>query len=688
MVPPRLHPLPLLLVLLGCGGVASDSKEGSLPSTDDAQDGDGDGVDAIEDCDDSDASIYPGATELCDGVDNDCDELTDEEDPDVQGMLVANVDEDGDGFGDPDRSREVCTIEPGVVDDDTDCDDTDPDRNPAATEIWYDGVDQDCSGGSDHDADADGEDADAHGGTDCDDGDSAISTAATETINGTDDDCNGLVDDGTTAYDDDGDGYSEDDGDCDDADASANPAASEVCGDGIDNDCSGGDAPCGLSGTYPVSDFGDEVYGPDVDNYVGFEVAVADFDGDGTDELMSAGGSFLAPAAYLWPDAPVGSEAADVDSWQLTYPSPYNGCNSGYGGPISPGDVNNDGYADLLASCSNGNSAVGATWLIHGPLTAGGAMGSLASGTTVGERISVTARLHALGDLNDDGFDDLAIGSHNWNYGSYADVGKMYIVYGPHSANLDFSVDNADIELYPDDRSYQWLGDGDAYARDFTGDGVSDLLQTHFWDDPNGSYSGSIGFFEGPVSSGSTVIYDADLGFIYGQSSDDKLGYSVEVADDIDGDGLPDLVIASLQLPPSGVAKVYVVTDPPAYGQNIQDVAAATITGTSTWAGLGHGLAVADVNFDGQDDILAGAPYAGASREGAVFLFHGPLTGSLGTGDADVTIEGDAANASLGYRLGRPTDLDADGLLDLAVGAPYDDTQGSYSGTLHLIYGL
>lgn len=58
-----LHPLPLLLVLLGCEGVPSETKEGSLPSTDDAHDGDGDGVDAGEDCDDRDTSVYPGATE-------------------------------------------------------------------------------------------------------------------------------------------------------------------------------------------------------------------------------------------------------------------------------------------------------------------------------------------------------------------------------------------------------------------------------------------------------------------------------------------------------------------------------------------------------------------------------------------------------------------------------------------------
>ena len=61
-----------------------------------------------------------------------------------------------------------------------DCDDTDPAVNPGATEVWYDGVDSDCSGGSDYDADGDGADSQAWGGDDCDDTDPAIQTGCPE----------------------------------------------------------------------------------------------------------------------------------------------------------------------------------------------------------------------------------------------------------------------------------------------------------------------------------------------------------------------------------------------------------------------------------------------------------------------------------------------------------------------------
>ena len=87
--------------------------------------------------------------------------------------------------------------------------------------MYYDGVDQDCDGMSDYDQDGDGYDDVAYGGDDCDDTDS------------------------TTYGDDDGDGYLDCVDDCDDGDAKApNPGGTEICGDGIDQDCDGSDLPC------------------------------------------------------------------------------------------------------------------------------------------------------------------------------------------------------------------------------------------------------------------------------------------------------------------------------------------------------------------------------------------------------------------------------------------------------------
>ena len=121
-----------------------------------------------------------------------------------------------------------------------DCDDTDASINPGATEIWYDGIDQDCSEGSDYDADGDGWDDAAFGGEDCDDGSAEVNPGMTEIwYDGVDQDCDGNDDDQ------DGDGYGVED-DCDDTDADVWPGNGEY-----DDDCN------------PVGDTGDTGDGPD-----------------------------------------------------------------------------------------------------------------------------------------------------------------------------------------------------------------------------------------------------------------------------------------------------------------------------------------------------------------------------------------------------------------------------------------
>lgn len=99
-----------------------------------------------DDCDDSDASINPSAEEVCDGVDNDCDASTDDE-------TTWYHDLDGDLYGNAADSFLSCTAPSGYVSNSDDCDDTDADVNPDATEM-NDGVDNDCDGLTDSDDDS------------------------------------------------------------------------------------------------------------------------------------------------------------------------------------------------------------------------------------------------------------------------------------------------------------------------------------------------------------------------------------------------------------------------------------------------------------------------------------------------------------------------------------------------------
>ena len=243
------------------------------------------------DCDDTDSAINPGAYEVCDSADNDCDNLIDDDD----NSLDANTgsfwytDYDADGYGDPNVSVESCEPPANYTSDNTDCDDVRDYINPSATEIC-DGVDNDCDGDVDE---GDGSastlwytdnDGDGYGdpstvvasciqpsstisqGGDCNDTDYNISPMASETCDSIDNDCDNLIDDDDSSLDSStattwfadldldsyGDtlnyvvtcvmpsGYTADDSDCDDSASTSYPGADEYC-DGIDSDCDGTD---------------------------------------------------------------------------------------------------------------------------------------------------------------------------------------------------------------------------------------------------------------------------------------------------------------------------------------------------------------------------------------------------------------------------------------------------------------
>ena len=199
-------------------------------------DADGDGYRPYDgDCDDDNASTFPGAAEACDGVDNNCNDEIDEE-----VTITVYYDADSDGYGDPEASLDACDGVSGYVSDNTDCDDDDYGVNPDALE-YCDGIDNDCNGLVDdagesfvyyRDADGDGvgdeespisstecSPPEGHTATigDCDDSDPEIYPGADEYCNETDDDCDGDVDeaedavDATSWYrDGDGDGYGDD----------------------------------------------------------------------------------------------------------------------------------------------------------------------------------------------------------------------------------------------------------------------------------------------------------------------------------------------------------------------------------------------------------------------------------------------------------------------------------------------
>ena len=204
-------------------GGAADGGDGADPI-----DADGDGFTEADDCDDTNAAVNPDAAEVCDGLDNDCDALVDDEDDsiDLNTGTAFFADADEDSFGDAEAELMACALPAGAVENADDCDDADPTVNPASDEVCN-GFDDDCDGLTDDEDDS----IDPAGQTrvypDADaDGFGDAASAGTLT-------CAPAAGAPTEATD------------CDDGAADVNPDAIERC-DGVDTDCDPGTSEAGL----------------------------------------------------------------------------------------------------------------------------------------------------------------------------------------------------------------------------------------------------------------------------------------------------------------------------------------------------------------------------------------------------------------------------------------------------------
>ena len=367
------------------------------------------GGDCNDDITQNGVTINPGATELCDTVDNDCDGDTDEEDAADATLFYRDV--DGDGYGTDTDTKTACAPPAGYANpdfdedgsDDIDCDDGREVVNPGATETCATGFDDDCDGDN-NDEDATGcddwyydGDFDAHGTSDS----QCLCSPAGFYTAGTDDDC-------------------------DDAEYYRNPSATETCATAFDDDCD-------------VDDDANE------DGALECTTYYFDEDGDGYGLIGSTECRCTAESPF---DAPLGADCNDDPAAGGYDQNPGLG-NCGLVGTISTGDAvaeivgayddfvvgdfNGDGWADLAVGQSTYDTLYtnpGAVFITYGPLTGPFETGSSHNANVVFSPEEYNAQAGhelAVGDFDGDGKDDLVIGG----------LEKTWRVHGPFAGAMN-----------------------------------------------------------------------------------------------------------------------------------------------------------------------------------------------------------------------------------------------------------
>ena len=688
-----------------CDGLIDEEAEDALTYYADA-DGDGfsgDGLSVVAcsppdsswsaevtDCDDLDPDVHPEASEVCNGQDDDCDALTDDDDDSVDPFSQPPfyLDADHDGWGGETRGGFACLPPAGFDDSDEDCNDADPAIHPETW--WYDDGDGDRFG----DASAALQTCEPPtttfvlDATDCDDRDRSVNPGAAEVCNDRlDDDCDGLTDDddpnvdpGTFTnwyYDADGDAYGDpssiqaaceppwryvdDASDCDDTDVSVNPDAAEVCLDGVDNDCDGGPNDCGLPSGATVASADLTLSGLSTGSSFGYSMAVDDFDGDGVLDLLagdpsdSDGGSY-AGAVFLLPGPVAASPTAAVTIGTDSYDQ--------LGLEVaSAGDLDGDGVAESLWSSPGASytTASGLVTLAYGDPN-NGSWATLYSSSSD----SLGQGLAGLGDIDGDGAPDFAVGGPASDEKA-TNGGSIYLFTTAPRSGRTTNVSVADAAWHGASGSSSHGASGSFGAGDVDGDGLRDLAMGGY------NYQGGDGtvalVYDVGAYTGDHTDNNADVTF-EASASNAALGRRLQLHSDLTGDGYDDLVLVEGSYS-SSRGKVWLVPGAAAghaSGFSVSASSSWSLTGAAMGDFLGRSLTTGDWNDDGVDDLaLSAYSYDGfTSSGGGVFVYWGPLSSSsLTVPSADLTIEPSAASQSLSSHGLASGDVSGDGVDDL-----------------------
>ena len=409
------------------------------------------------------------------------------------------------------------------------------------------------------------------------------------------------------------------------------------------------------------------------------------------------------------------------------------------GRSVSAGDVNGDGYDDLIIGAReadpNGDDRAGETYIIYGGANAPGTDGVLDLGALDGtngfiltgiDRFDFSgSSVSSAGDVNGDGYDDLIIGASFAEPNERNNAGETYIIYGGASAPgtggvLDLgALDGSNGFILNGIDANDQSGRSVSSAGDVNGDGYDDLIIGAPFADPNGDSSGETYVVYGGASAPGTngVLDLSDLdgtnGFILtGIDARDYSGQSVSSAGDVNGDGYDDLIIGARYADPngdSGAGETYIIyggASAPGTG-GVLDL--STLDGTNGFILNGinasdrSGFSVSsagDVNGDGYDDLIIGADQAnpgGDNRVGETYLVYGGANAPGEDGVLDLSaldgtngfiLNGIDEEDRSGFSVSSAGDVNGDGYDDLIIGAYGGDPDGDMNaGETYVIYG-